>query len=166
MLPNDAHGRPPAFIVMPFNDVHDGLYPAITDAVEASGLAAVRADEISRSAPALDNVFAAIDQAALVIGVTSGANFNVGLELGYARGHNTESILLTDDPESLPFDVRHINHLVYDCKDLEGLSDSLGKWIAGSDYAHEAARRQILYRGDILENVPAGQDLDRKSTRL
>lgn len=156
MASRSARTQPTAFLVMPFTKALQGLRDTIVDVAEVAGLQCVRADEIPHGGSAVNNIYTQIDQAAIVIGVTSGANFNVGLELGYAHGHNSESILLTDDPNSLPFDVQHINHLVYDLEDLAGLSDKLAKWIDESDYAYEASQHPILYRGDILENVVDG----------
>src|SRR5664280_1813851 len=103
--PNERE-RAPVFVVMPFAPEFDKLYSTIKDAVANRGLQAVRADDIKNSAPFMENIFNAIEQAGLVIGVTSTTNANVTYELGYARHLNKETILLTDDAESIPSDLK------------------------------------------------------------
>lgn len=145
---------------MPFAAEYEAVYQAIKAALNAANIRPVRADEIPRGGPFVENVLNAIEQAGIVIGVTSGANPNVSYELGFAQHLSKEAILLTDNPADIPADLRHINHLTYSPTDLGALETELGRWIANSQFLSvETSRRAmspILRRGDVFETVVDG----------
>ena len=153
--PNERE-RAPVFVVMPFASEFDAIYSTIKEAVATKGLQTVRADDIKNSAPFMENIFNAIEQAGLVIGVTSTMNANVTYELGYARHQNKETILLTDDAESVPSDLREFNHLVYSATDLPNLMVTLTGWLDSSRFLDSERSRGVLRRGEVFEDVVDG----------
>jgi hypothetical protein len=154
--PEDARERAPVFVVMPFSGTFNDIYSAIKGAVSERGLQAIRADEINRSDPFMENIFNAIEQAGLVIGVTSKGNPNVTYELGYARHLNKETILLTDNPKNIPSDLKDLNHLVYSPRDLADLTAKLEDWLDNSRFLASERSRGVLRRGEVFEEVVDG----------
>jgi hypothetical protein len=149
--------RAHTFVAMPFAKAFDKIYAVIENAVTSAGLTPVRADRIPRGGPFIENVYNAIEQAGLVIGVTSKANPNVAYELGFARRLNKETILLTDDPATVPTDLAHIQHIVYSPRDLGNLSTDLQRWLANSRFLSlDPSQRTILRRGEVFETVVDG----------
>ena len=125
---NETHERAAIFVVMPFDKAFDDIYAVIRQALTEMGLRAIRADEIPGSQLSIENVYNAIEQAGLIIAVTSQSNANVLYEVGYADHLGKETILLTDAPGRLPFDVRDKNHLIYDATKLSELAAELKRW--------------------------------------
>lgn len=155
MTPGTARERAPVFVVMPFGETFADIYDVIRQVLTEVGLQAERADEIPVGQPLIENIYNAIEQAGLVIGVTSQSNPNVYYELGYAAHLGRETILLTDAPENLPADLRHINHLVYDSHDLSQLAADLKRWVTASGFLSIETPR-ILVRGEVFDTVVDG----------
>lgn len=98
------------FVIMPFDPSFDDvLEKAFKPAVEACGLRCVRADD--RRFPAgvvLKQICAAIENSVLCVADLSGRNANVMYEVAVAHEKKKATVLVTrDDPERLPFNVRH-----------------------------------------------------------
>jgi hypothetical protein len=114
-------GLPPiarAFVAMPFADAFDGLWRAIWSACVACRVSATRVDQSHRHENIWDEVCEAIRSTDFVIAVaapevTGVPNPNVMLEIGYARALHKPVLLLTDAPETLPFDLRTQRALFY-----------------------------------------------------
>jgi Histidine-specific methyltransferase, SAM-dependent len=157
MTPDSARERAPVFIVMPFDKAFDDIYEVIKQVLTEMDLGAIRADEIPVGRRSIDNIYNAIEQAGLVIGVTSESNPNVFYELGYADHLGKETILLTDAPEQLPVDLRDRNHLVYKTGDLSKLAAELKLWLTESRFlSSETPRGAILTRGQVFDTVVDG----------
>jgi hypothetical protein len=155
MTPEGAHERAPVFVVMPFDKAFDEIYGVIKQVLKEMDLRTIRADEIPVGRRSIENIYNAIEQAGLVIGVTSQSNPNVFYELGYADHLGKETILLTDAPEHLPIDLRDKNHLVYDTNDLSKLAAELKRWLTASDFLSSETPR-ILTRGQVFDTVVDG----------
>jgi len=141
---------------MPFAKDFDDVYSTIKKALADLGLEVIRADDIKVSDPIVENIYNAIEQAGLVIGVTSKSNPNVTYELGYAHHVNKETILLTDDPPNIPADLRHLNHLPYSVDDLAGLGKELREWMLQSRFLASERSRAVLRRGEVFDAVVDG----------
>lgn len=117
------------FVLMPFSQEFDDTYHlAIKETAQELGFKCQRADEIQHNAGILPMVFQAIEAAHLVIADMTGRNPNVCYELGYAHGLGKEVILLTQDVNDIPFDLRGFNHIIYGGK-LAYLKSALRKRI-------------------------------------
>lgn len=127
-----------AFVAMPFAGNFDALWRAVWAACAACRVSATRADQSHRHENIWDEITDAIDSSDALIAVTtsdsiSGPNPNVMLEIGYARGRRKPVLLLTDNPECLPFDLRTQRALVYEPSSVGGgvLHRSLVSFLTG-----------------------------------
>lgn len=102
------------FVMMPFAALFRPVYDeAITPAIKAAGLNCRRADDISQPGAILTQIWQTMLQARLVVADLSGGNGNVLYELGLAHVLGHEAILLTQDINNVPFDLRHQRTIVY-----------------------------------------------------
>ena len=105
------------FVLMPFGEPFNTYYEErIKPAIEhqALGLRAQRGDEIYGTAkPVIHQICDSIWRARLVIADVSGKNPNVNYELGYCHALNVPTILITQTPDDVPFDYRHLRYIVY-----------------------------------------------------
>lgn len=102
------------FIMMPFDpsfqDVYDyGIKPAIEDV----NLTWQRADDIHEPGSILRQIWASLLKARFVIADLSRTNGNVLYELGLAHVLGHSAILLAQDINDVPFDLRHQRIVVY-----------------------------------------------------
>lgn len=154
---SDTRERAAIFVVMPFDKAFDNIYAVIKQVLTEMGLRAIRADEIPGSQRSIENIYNAIEQAGLIIAVTAQSNENVLYELGYADHLGKETILLTDAPDRLPFDVRDRNHLVYSVSELSELAAELKRWLTASRFlSSETPRGAVLTRGQVFDTVVDG----------
>lgn len=108
------HGKKRLFVIMPFNDAMDDVFIlGIRWAAQRIGVVAVRADDLLHNGEIIGEIQSAIRTYDGVIGDTTGANANVCYEVGYAHALNRPTVLICRKGESLPFDLRGVNHLMY-----------------------------------------------------
>lgn len=95
------------FVLMPFDETFIAAWNYIKS-INLEGIIVKRADDISSAGVIIEQVFEAIDDARVVIADCTGLNPNVMYELGYAHAKNKDTIIITrEEPEVLPFDIRH-----------------------------------------------------------
>ena len=114
-----------AFVAMPFDSAFDGLWRAIWSACVACRVGATRVDQSHRHENIWDEICGAIRSNDFVIAVAApGAagvpNPNVMLEVGYARALHKPVLLLTNAPDTLPFDLRTQRALLYESASVGG----------------------------------------------
>jgi hypothetical protein len=115
-----------AFVLMSFSPEHKNTYElAIKEACRATGVSCHRLDESNQTVNLVDEVYAEIDKADIIIADLSGLNHNVLYETGYAFGVNKQIFLLIDNVEELPFNLRPLRSIVFDKEDLPGLKKKL-----------------------------------------
>jgi hypothetical protein len=107
-----------AFVAMPFAAEFDAVWRAIRSACAACRVATTRVDQSYLRDSVWDEICDAIRASDFLIAVAGAAtagipNPNVMLEIGYARALHKPVLLLTDAPESLPFDLRTQRALTY-----------------------------------------------------
>ena len=102
------------FVLMPMLKELDALYDVIRATAEEVGLRSYRADTISAAGSIIDQIFESIAKSGLIIADLSGRNQNVIYELGLANAMGKETLLLSQDIQDVPFDVRHRRVLLYD----------------------------------------------------
>jgi hypothetical protein len=106
---------PHVFVAMPFKDDYDDqYYLAIQPVIHEMGLLSERMDLQAFTGDIKGRMLDRIRSARLVIALLDGGNPNVYLEVGYAWGVETPTILIAHDGEPLPFDVRGERVLLYD----------------------------------------------------
>lgn len=102
------------FVIMPFTDKLDPIYESIIKPV-LNGLKykPLRADEIFTSKPIIDDIWLNIKKSKFLIADLTDRNPNVFYELGLAHALSKEVILLTQNLNDIPFDLRHYRIIVY-----------------------------------------------------
>lgn len=104
-----------AFVCMPFSREFTDVYElGIKPVLKAAGFNPVRADEIQHNTGILSVIYDQIASAHVLIADLSGQNPNVYYETGYAHGMGKEVVLLTQDINDIPFDLRGLNHIHYE----------------------------------------------------
>jgi|GEM_PF-838958 len=102
------------FIIMPFTDKLNPIYESIIKpVVKDLKLSCLRADEIFTSKPIVEEVWENIKKARFLIADLTDRNPNVFYELGLAHALNKNVILMTQDIQDVPFDLRHYRIIVY-----------------------------------------------------
>jgi hypothetical protein len=127
-LAAEIEGRPPvasAFVAMPFAGAFDALWRAIRAACVACRVAATRTDQAHLHDNIWDEICDAIGSTDFTIAVATPdsagvPNPNVMLEIGYARALHKPVLLLTDAPDTLPFDLRTHRALSYQAHAVGG----------------------------------------------
>jgi hypothetical protein len=102
------------FIIMPFTDKLNPIYDSIIKPViKDLRMESLRADEIFNSKPIIEDIWESIKKARFLIADLTDRNPNVFYELGLAHALNKDVILLTQDIDDVPFDLRHFRIIVY-----------------------------------------------------
>jgi len=106
--------KPFVFVIMPFDDEWSDVYNlGIKPACAAAGAKCERVDEQMFLENILERIYGQIERADIIVAEMTGRNPNVFYEAGYARGVRKPTILLTQEVEDIPFDLRHYPHIVY-----------------------------------------------------
>jgi hypothetical protein len=109
-----------ASAMMPFSGAFAAVYDAIVRAVGAAGMKCNRADDIWEHHTIIQDVVSLIDRSRIVICDLTGRNPNVFYEAGISHALGREVILITQHPDDVPFDLRHIRYVTY-LNNAEGL---------------------------------------------
>jgi hypothetical protein len=104
-----------AFVLMPFADRFRDVYEiGLKPTLEHFGFSCVRADEILHSREIIcRSVCQPIQEANLVIAELTGQNPNVYYELGLCHGFEKDIVMLVQNIEDVPFDLRAMNIITY-----------------------------------------------------
>ncbi len=112
---------------MPFDDKFRDVYEiGIREACERAGAYCERLDEQIFQESMLERIYNQIAKADIVIADMTGRNANVFYEVGYAHALGKVTILLTQEANDIPFDLRHFTHIVYGGS-VSALRDELEK---------------------------------------
>jgi len=136
----DTSPKPFVFVLMPFEDAFNDIYLyGIKQTCSDAGAYAERVDEQSFDERILDRIYNQIAKADIVISDMTGQNPNVFYETGYAHALDKRVILLTQNTDDIPFDLKHHAHVVYDGS-IEKLNAGLSEKIR---WAIENPKRDI-----------------------
>src|SRR4051812_11038609 len=131
--------KPFVFVLMPFDDAFSDIYKfGIKGAADDVGAYAERLDEQLFDEGMLDRIFNQISKADVIVADMTGRNANVFYEVGYAHALGKIVVLLTQNADDIPFDLKHRQHIVYGGK-IETLRKELTEkliWAIG-----ESAKR-------------------------
>lgn len=107
------------FVVMPFSDPIGGYYDSIYEpAIKKAGLRAIRADnEIFGTGKIIDQIWAGIQAAKVLVCEMTTRNPNVFYELGLAHALQKPVVLVSSNGDDVPFDLKHIRVIYYDVND-------------------------------------------------
>jgi hypothetical protein len=103
------------FVLMPFTRELKSVWEEhIKDVVSNMGLTARRADDFFTAHSVMADVWNAICASRAIIADCTGRNPNVFYEIGVAHTIGKPVILITQDPDDVPFDLRHLRHIEYE----------------------------------------------------
>jgi hypothetical protein len=100
-------------VMMPFEMAFDKVYEAIRKACGECELRCQRADDIWDQAEVVQDVFSLIYRSRVVICDFSKRNPNVFYEAGIAHTLGKHVIPIVQNPEDIPFDLRHLRFIKY-----------------------------------------------------
>lgn len=119
------------FVIMPFAAEFDDVYAVVKSSVESAGtLEKWRCFRLDESRPAgriTDRLIAELRSATVCVADISGAKPNVMWELGFAMALGKPTLLITQKPDDVPFDIKDMQTIGYDRNRLRAtLGASLG----------------------------------------
>lgn len=148
LAPQKTLPKPFVFVLMPLNPSFDDIYKfGIKGAADDVGAYAERVDEQIFMEGILDRIFNQISKADIVVADMTGRNPNVFYEVGYAHALGKIVILLTQNSEDIPFDLKHRQHTVYGGK-IETLRNELATKL---EWAIREAERRADSR--VIERI-------------
>ena len=103
----------------PYTEIYDTL---IKPTVEEEGFRCVKSDDIYRTRAVIEDIWENINKAALVIAEISSNNPNVMYELGICHTVGKNVMMITQDPNEVPFNFRHLRFYPYS-NDIPGSED-------------------------------------------
>ncbi|MCX6624038.1 MAG: hypothetical protein NTY38_23845 [Acidobacteria bacterium] len=106
-------------MMMPFVEPLGGYFTSVYQpAIEKAKLQAIRADaEIFGTGKIIDQIWAGINSARVLVAELTGRNPNVLYELGIAHALRKPVVLVSSNEADVPFDVRHVRVIYYDMRD-------------------------------------------------
>lgn len=102
------------FVLMPFSEKFDSIYrDIIIPTVEETGLNCKRADDLFNTGPIIVDIFEYIQKAKVLIADLSEKRPNVFYEVGLAHALEKDVILISQDIDDVPFDLKHRRCIIY-----------------------------------------------------
>ena len=122
------------FILMPYKEeknLQEVYYNFTKPIVESFGLNCRRADDIFKHQMIMEDIWEHICTTRFVISDLTDKNTNVFYELGMAHTVGKRVILITQNDEDVPFDLRHLRYIKYEFTPpgMEKFKDELKKSI-------------------------------------
>jgi TIR domain len=119
LLTRTPEEQPHIFVAYPFA-LEDHARYGIAQPANEAGLLARLINDQAWTGEILQRIKQQIEHSVLVVAVLTGGNPNVCLEVGYAWGKGRPTVLVADDPEKVPFDLRGDRMITYESiHDLE-----------------------------------------------
>lgn len=113
------------FYLCPFREPFNTIYTDhVIPAVQEVDFSIERADDIFGTQPIIEDIWEAINAAAIILADVTGRNPNVMYEVGIAHTVGKPVVLITQAMDDVPFDLKHYRCITYDytprgCKELE-----------------------------------------------
>jgi hypothetical protein len=102
------------FVIMPFSKEFDIVYKkGIKSLIDKMGLGCIRADELFRPKPIMEDILKLISESGIIIADVTNRNANVFYELGISHSIKDFVIIISQSIDDVPFDLRHIRCLIY-----------------------------------------------------
>lgn len=114
-VPEERTRAADVFILCPFNEQMDDLCAnVLRPSVLQLGLTSARADDFSTTTSVMKDIWKGIISAQAVIADCTGRNANVFYEIGLCHALGKPTILLTQNIDEMPFDLRDVRTIVYE----------------------------------------------------
>ncbi|MDD2468688.1 MAG: DUF4062 domain-containing protein [Desulfobulbus sp.] len=118
------------FVLMPFADEFYAIYEqAISIAAQNVGLRCMHAGEIFDNREIVEDIWESICTAQIIVADVTHRNPNVFYELGICHTLGKEVIIVTQNRDDVPFDIRHRRYIEYSPNALNTLKNHLEKTI-------------------------------------
>jgi len=145
--------QPFVFVLMPFNKKFEDIYKlGIKPACEKAGAYPERVDDQIFQESILQRIYNQIAKADIIIADMTGRNPNVFYETGYAHALGKPVILLTQETEDIPFDLKHYPHIIYEGS-ISNLIPDIEKrvsWIIKNPEKRSFSQEQLqIYIGEV-----------------
>ncbi len=102
------------FVLMPFKEPFFRLFKdQIKPTLEDLGLRVAKSDDFFTNREIIEDIWECINKARVIIADVTGRNGNVFYELGLAHAVGKPVIILTQDANDVPFDIKHIRFFKY-----------------------------------------------------
>lgn len=122
--------RKTAFVLMPFKQPYNSYYLEILKpSLRKCGYSVSRSDDLFTPGVVMTDIQNSIRNSDLILCEMSDRNPNVFYELGLAHAIGKPAILISNNEEDIPFDLRHIRVIFYDCN-IDGWENKLRNDIA------------------------------------
>lgn len=142
-----------AFVIMPFSEEFDDIYQiGIKETAKNEKVTAYRLDEELFNEGMLEKIYKEIENSDFIVADLSNKNANVFYELGFAHAIGKLTILLTQNADDIPFDLKHKRHIIYG-NSIKHLKEQLKKNIIW-------AKKEI----EQYKNIPI--EIELKSTGI
>ncbi len=104
------------FVLSPFGKPFDDIYDLIIKKTIENDLKmkCFRADSIFDPKPIMTHILEMIQKAEIIIADLTGKNPNVFYELGIVHTVKDNTIIMTQNPDDIPFDLKHLRFLQYE----------------------------------------------------
>ena len=109
-------------VMMPFDSAFSAVYEAIKTSCANLSLQTLRVDEIYGPTAISNDIFTTIEQSKLVVSDLTGRNPNVLYETGLAHARDRDVIMIVQNVDDVPFDLRHLRYIKY-LPNQEGLEN-------------------------------------------
>jgi CRP-like cAMP-binding protein len=113
------------FMITPFREDLRPVYQSVKKLVNGMGMTIKRGDDFYSPNTIMAEIWSVTYAASLIICDCTGKNPNVFYELGIAHTLGKPTILLTQDAEDVPFDLRSYRFIVYSPDRLDELANNL-----------------------------------------
>lgn len=103
------------FVLMPFAQEMKPIYDDhIRKVADSVGLDCQTAADIFGPTQIIEDIWEKINRARILIADLTGKNPNVFYEVGIAHTVGKDVLLITQNMEDVPFDLRHLRHIQYE----------------------------------------------------
>ena len=103
------------FVLMPFRPNFERLYDDhIKPTLEKVGYEVLKANDLYTTSPIIEDIWEQINKSKLIVADVTGKNANVFYELGIAHTVGKETIIITQNDDDVPFDLKHLRYFRYD----------------------------------------------------
>lgn len=140
------------FLLMPFDPSFDGIYQRVSVALEERKFTVMRADSMFVNRAVLTTIVQGILTSHFIIAELTGNNPNVLYELGLAHSFRDgpNVILITQNKEDVPFNLRHLRIMDYDPSNMDSFLAKLTEYLVQNrTYFPALVRLRERYRTQI-----------------
>jgi len=102
------------FYLCPFSEPFNSIYSDhIIKLLDSEKFTVQRADEIFGIQPIIEDIWEGINSASIIIADVTGRNPNVMYEIGMAHTVGKPVVIITQNIEDVPFDLKHYRCIIY-----------------------------------------------------